>query len=192
MHTRPALWQKNILQVQPSQRHWLVDAGSLTLKLKKHCAQFQVTRINQTRAPLQLSEQAPLQRPTGRTILQRQVLLHCDGAPVVFAHTVTSIERVGRDWPFFNALGNKALGLALFSNPLIYRNPFEYAHLKSSDWLYQAAAQALRQSSFPYNLPATLLARRAVFQHEKHANSRMMVTEVMLPSVFLLTRKPES
>jgi chorismate-pyruvate lyase len=79
----------------------------------------------------------------------------------------------------------------LFSNPLIYRSPFEYAHLKSSDWLYQAAAQALRQSSFPYNLPATLLARRAVFQHEKHANSRMMVTEVMLPSVFLLTRKPE-
>ena len=106
-------WQCHVPRIDLSLTHWLTDPGSLTQKLKNHCQHFSVQRINQLSSPLSLSETTPMQLPRGRSVLQRQVVLICDGVPAVFAHTVTPMERVGHDWPFFNQLGNRALGVAL-------------------------------------------------------------------------------
>ena len=183
-------WQRHVPRIDLSHTHWLTDSGSLTQKLKKHCQHFSVQRINQRSAPLALAEIAQMQRSRGRSVLQRQVLLICNGVPAVFAHTVTPIERVSRDWPFFNQLGNRALGVALFSNPLIRRVSFEYTRLRAQDALYQMAQKALNQHSFNITLPPHLWARRCVFIHTRHTNSRMMVTEVMLPSIYTLQPTP--
>ena len=114
-------WQSYTPRIEPHHRHWLTDSGSLTLKLKRHCEQFQVIRAFQGSSSLHLSEQAPLQLRLRERIISRNVLLCCDQQPVVFGHTVTALSTLKRHWPFFNSLGQKALGLALFFNPLIER-----------------------------------------------------------------------
>lgn len=180
-------WQSAVPRIHRPHRHWLTGAGSLTQKLKAHSHTFSVIRIHQKHAPLQQSECANLHLPRGKQILQRQVVLLCDGAPAVFAHTVTDAARVSADWPFFNGLGSRALGVALFANPLIHRLSFEYTRLNAHDTLYLAAAAALRQSGFNDALPPHLWARRCVFTQRRRPNSRMMVTEVMLPAVYTLS-----
>ncbi|TDR28842.1 chorismate--pyruvate lyase family protein [Hydromonas duriensis] len=181
-------WQRHVPQIQRKHQHWLTDTGSLTQKLKNHCEQFVVQRVRQNRAFLNLSETKSLCLPLGRRILQRQVLLICDDSPVVFAHTVTALERAGRDWPFFNQLGNRALGLTLFANPLVCRSDFEYTRICAQDALYQIAQTALHTHHFKVNLPRHIWARRCLFQHVRHQNSRMMVTELMLPEIYQLEK----
>ena len=186
MTARHSPWQSAVPRIERTHRHWLTGAGSLTQKLKSHSSEFAVIRIHQKRAPLQQSEHLNLQLPRARRVLQRQVLLLCDGVPVVFAHTVTDFARATKDWHFFNALGNRSLGMTLFANPLIHRLTFEYTRLTTHDFLYQSAMSALHQAGFNSALPVHLWARRSVFSHRRHPNSRMMVTEVMLPAVYLL------
>lgn len=180
-------WQTAVPRIHRQHRHWLTGTGSLTQKLKAHCQNFTVIRIQQNHAPLQQAESAHLRLPRTRRIVQRQVLLLCDGTPTVFAHTVTDAARVSMDWHFFNGLGNRALGVALFANPLIERLIFEYTRLSTHDALYVAAAAALCQSGFNDQLPPHLWARRCVFGQRRRPNSRMMVTEVMLPAVYALS-----
>ena len=177
-------WQQHVPRIASIHSHWLTDPGSLTQKLKNHCQCFTVQRINQVSAPLHLSETVAMKLPRTRHVLQRQVLLICNGAPAVFAHTVTPMASVSRDWPFFNQLGNRALGVALFANPLIQRISFEYTRLCAHDALYQMAQTALQQNGHAADLPPHLWARRCVFTHSRRPNSRMMVTEVMLPEVY--------
>lgn len=180
-------WQQNVPRIEPSHRHWLTDSGSLTRKLKAHSSTFSVRRINQKPAPLSLAEHQSLSLPVHRSVLQREVLLLCNGQAAVFAHTVTPLESASRDWPFFNQLGNRSLGVSLFPNPLIRRIRFEYTRLSRHDALYQAAQSALIAEGFSADLPPHVWARRCIFTHRRRPSSRMMVTEVMLPLVYTLT-----
>lgn len=179
-------WQQKVPRIESAHRHWLTDKMSLTRKLKNHSQSFSVRRINQNPSPLQLSEVDPLQLPRHRRVLQRQVLLVCNGEAAVFAHTVTPLERASRDWPFFSQLGNRSLGVSLFPNPLIRRADFQYTRLCQKDALYQAAQAALNAHGFNVTLPTHVWARRCLFSHRRRAGSRMMVTEVMLPLVYSL------
>jgi chorismate--pyruvate lyase len=186
----PALhspWQTYVPRIIRAHRHWLTDVGSLTQKLKQHSQTFTVVRQAQQRAPTPLAESNAIDMPSQRRTWQREVLLLCDGIPVVYAHTITPLESVSRDWPFFKRLGNQALGVALFANPLIRRAHFEYTRLSERDQLYQTTQAAI--ASYGLSLPKHIWARRCVFQHSRHKDSRMMVTEVMLPTLYNLHKK---
>ena len=184
--SRQSPWQTYVPRIEQHHRHWLTDAGSLTLKLKRHCHDFRVIRTFQAKTALHLSEQAPLQLRLADRVMSRNVILCCDNQPVVFGHTVTALDTLKRHWPFFNGLGQKALGLALFFNPLIQRQAFEFTRLSSHDMLYRLAQEALAQHAFNITLPPHLWARRCIFTHQRQPNSRMMVTEVMLPAIYEL------
>ncbi len=185
-------WQTYVPRIDKRHQHWLTDTNSLTLKLKRHCQQFQVLRAFQGKRALHLSEYQAIQRPLARPVMTRDVILCCDGQPVVIGHTITALDALKRHWPFFNALGNKALGLTLFFNPLITRKPFEYTRLARHDMLYQLAQKTLKAQGFQVDLPEYLWARRGVFVHQRQKGSRMMVTEIMLPSVYTLTELRKS
>lgn len=185
-------WQSYTPRIEPHHRHWLTDSGSLTLKLKRHCEQFQVIRAFQGSSSLHLSEQAPLQLRLRERIISRNVLLCCDQQPVVFGHTVTALSTLKRHWPFFNSLGQKALGLALFFNPLIERQAFEFTRLSAHDMLYRLTDQSLKAEGFKITLPQHLWARRCLFTHHQYPGSKMMVTEVMLPAVYELHERRKS
>lgn len=180
-------WQSYVPRIDRIHRHWLTDTGSLTKKLKEHSQKFTVIRQAQRLAPTSLSESEAINMPNRRRTWQRDVLLLCDGIPVVYAHTITPLESVSRDWPFFKRLGNQALGVALFATPLIQRGRFEYTRLNEKDPLYQSAQAAVTQ--YGLVLPKHIWARRCIFHHSRHKNSCMMVTEIMLPPVYKLHKK---
>ena len=46
----------------------------------------------------------------------REVLLECDGVPVIFAHSVLSTARSGRLGRWFAGLGSRSLGSLLFAH----------------------------------------------------------------------------
>ena len=58
--------------------------------------------------------------------------------------------------------------------------------------LYRLVNHALKTKGFDSQLPQHLWARRCVFTHRQHSNSKMMVTEVMLPAVYELRELKKS
>ncbi|MBO9536879.1 chorismate lyase [Herbaspirillum sp.] len=162
-------------------RAWLADPGSMTLKLKARTRDFSVRLLRQRSGPVLADEYAALGVPARSRVVERDVILHCDGRPVVFGHTVLSTSSVKSDWPFFSKLGNTPLGANLFFDPLVGRSPIEYAKLPASHPLMRRIAAALPGEA----IPAALYARRSLFSRR---GGVLMVTDVFLPALGALMR----
>ena len=157
--------------------HWLVDAGSLTQRLRARCRTFSVTSVNQRWAKPQSDEATLLGlRPQQRALL-REVCLNCDDQPVVFAHSVLPRASLCGPWHGLARLGARPLGAALFANAEVVRTPLSYRRLQPRHTLYQRAAALLQPGV------GCLWARRSVFTLR---GSSIMVTEVFLPGVLAL------
>jgi chorismate--pyruvate lyase len=155
-------------------RHWLVDDGSLTQRLRAKCGRFSVERVRQRRAR-PLPDEALLLRmhPHERALL-REVSLCSDGHPVVFAHSVLPRSSLRGAWHGLGRLGTKPLGAALFANPHVIRKPLAFRKLLPHHALYARAVELLAER------PDCLWARRSLFLLN---NSPILVTEVFLPGV---------
>lgn len=158
-------------------RDWLVDAGSLTQRLRARCQQFSVSHVMQRWACPQPDEATLLGlRPHHRALL-REVCLNCDGEPVVFAHSVLPRASLRGAWHDLGRLGARPLGAALFANAQVVRTPLSYRRLLPRHALYQRAVAVMQAH------PPCLWARRSVFTLQ---GASILVTEVFLPKV--LTR----
>ena len=160
----------------PALRDWLLAPGSLTARLRAHCLRFDVRVLRQASA-LCVSDQAAavgLARPL--RVQEREVLLLCDGLPVVYAQTVLPAGRSSADWPFFHALGSRSLGSALFCDPAIVRGALQHARLSARHPLARRALAAL-PSADP---GATLHARRCLYRRRR---GLLLVTELFLPAI---------
>ena len=153
---------------------WLTRPGSLTAHLRRHCPAFNVLRLRQGLGQPHLDEWAPLQLPRPRRVLVREVLLRCGDTPLVFAHSVTTLESVDGPWRALAGLGNRPLGEALFLNPRITREPLEYGRIDARHPLYRAAVTALPLT------PRQLWARRARYLLD---GAPLLVSEVFLPGL---------
>lgn len=161
-------------------RAWLAEGGSLTSRLMAHSNAFRVQRLHQ-RTALCLPDEAVvigMQRP-GR-VWEREVLLRCDGAAVVFAHTVVPLSATASDWPLFNALGERSLGSTLFYDPLVQRGDLQFARIRAGHPLMLRARAALGAADAP-----VLYARRCLYRRHR---GTLLVTEVFLPQVLALRR----
>ena len=166
-------------------RAWLTAGGSLTARLTAHSDAFRVQRLHQ-RTAICLADEARvigMQRP-GR-VLEREVLLRCDGAPVVFAHTVVPMSATATDWPLFNALGERSLGSTLFYDPLVTRGELEFARIRAGHPLMQRARAALGAG---VDGGTVLYARRCLYRRRRGS---LLVTEVFLPAVLALTERTQ-
>jgi chorismate--pyruvate lyase len=177
---RQALWHRHVNAVgaPAALRPWLTAGGSLTARLTAHSAAFRVQRLHQ-RTALCLADEARaigMARP-GR-VWEREVLLRCDGAPVVFAHTVVPMSATAADWPLFNALGERSLGTTLFYDPLVARGELEFARIRAGHPLMRRARAALGADG-----DTVLYARRCLYRRHRGV---LLVTEVFLPSVLAL------
>lgn len=179
---RQANWVGHVLAVNAPHdlRHWLTGSGSLTAKLKSHSETFRVQVLHQQVATC-LSDEARaigLHRP-GR-VWEREVLLRCDNAPVVFAHTVVPMSADATDWPLFSALGERSLGTTLFGDPRVTRGTLEYARLRASHPLALRARAALAAEGHAALDEQLLYARRCLYRRRQ---GTLLVTEVFLPRV---------
>ena len=182
---RQARWHRHVNAVAPgaAMRAWLTAGGSLTARLVAHSAAFRVQRLHQ-RSALCLADEAQaigMARP-GR-VWEREVLLRCDGKPVVFAHTVVPLSDSASDWPLFGALGERSLGSTLFYDPLVRRGELEFARLRAGHPLAQRARAALGDQDGH----SIYHARRCLYRRHQ---GTLLVTEVFLPAVIDLIAAP--
>jgi chorismate--pyruvate lyase len=175
---RHAHWFSHVNGVNPSSgmRSWLTDRRSLTDKLIAGSRQFRVQRLHQQRALSLPDEFAMLSATRRRCVSEREVLLLCDGDPVVFAHTVVPMDATASDWPFFSALGERSLGTTLFGDPQVARGSLQFARLHAEHPLVQRACLATGAGS----IERPLYARRCMFRRK---NGLLLVTEVFLPTI---------
>jgi chorismate--pyruvate lyase len=103
----------------------------------------------------------------------REVVLECDGRPVIFAHTTLATVAPGRLSRWMAGLGNRSLGSLLFSYPGFRRGTIEFLRLDARHPLYRRAA-ALGP------VGASLWARRSL---HRLGWQQVLVTEVFLPAI---------
>jgi len=156
---------------------WLASPGSLTARLIAHSTAFRVQRLHQHSAVCFADEAAVLGLARPVRAWEREVLLRCDGQPVVFAHTVVPSTSTASDWPLFSALGEKSLGSTLFYDPLVARGSLEFARIRAGHPLMQRARAALGGE---LDASAVLYARRCLYRRRQ---GLLLVTEVFLPPV---------
>ena len=167
-------WEQPLfrLMVPGALRSWLLELGSLTARCQSASKQFRVKLLRADSGPSLMAPHGRQQRPM---VNQREVLLECDGVPVIFAHTELPLVPRGRLTRWLAGLGSRSLGSLLFAYPGFKRGRIEVRRLHAHDVLYQHAVQATGLSGQPQ-----LWARRS-----KHVLGRqsVLVTEVFLPAI---------
>ena len=109
-------------------------------------------------------------------VWEREVLLRCDGEPVVFAHTVVPLSDSASDWPLFGHLGERSLGSTLFYDPLVRRGGLEFARLRAGHPLVQRAHAALGAAG-----DTVYYARRCLYR--RHQGTLLVTEECLLSKV---------
>jgi chorismate--pyruvate lyase len=179
------MWRRNALAVGAPEaiREWLTSAGSLTARLTAHSSAFRVQRLHQKSALCLADEAHAIGLERRGHVWEREVLLRCDGEPVVFAHTVVPLSATANDWPLFSALGERSLGTTLFYDPLVERGELEFARIRPGHPLMQRACAALGCDGH-----TVLYARRCLYRRKR---GTLLVTEVFLPRVASLAPVPQ-
>jgi len=114
---------------------WLCAEGSLTQRLTDAGNQdFRVQLLDQQQQPARADEAEALGIADKQPVWVRQVLLHTDGAPRVFARSVAPLSALGSAAVELNKLGTSSLGHLLFRNPQIRRGPIEISRYPV-EWL---------------------------------------------------------
>lgn len=176
---RMAHWRAHVNTVNApcSLRHWLTGGGSLTAKLKAHSSAFRVQKLHQQPALCLADEAHAVGLHRSSRVVEREVLLRCDGVPVVFGHTVVPTTATASDWPAFSALGEKSLGSTLFGDPQVHRGALEYARLRAT---HPLAMRACAAAGVVLGEGEMLYARRCLYRRHRGV---LLVTEVFLPHV---------
>ncbi|MFZ2971375.1 MAG: chorismate lyase [Ferribacterium limneticum] len=154
---------------------WLTEPGSLTARCQRHSRQFRVRLLRYEKGHA-LADEGLLLKPSRHPAWVREVVLECDGVPVIFAHTTLSTASNGRLSRWLSRLGSNSLGSLLFTHPGFQRGAIEFRRLDQRHPLFQRAA-ALGMAG------DTLWARRSL--HRLGAQ-QVLVTEVFLPAVAFL------
>lgn len=178
--TSRAAWSTHLpATVAPALRDWLTETGSLTARLIAHSTQFRVRRIRQADGLVGLDDQTTLQLPRRIQVHQRDVVLECDGRPVVFAQSCMPLSATASDWPVFGRLGERSLGSVLFGDPLVQRGPLQFARLplRHALMLQLDASLGVGRDVRP---DAMLLARRCLYRRRRGI---LLVSEIFLPCI---------
>jgi chorismate--pyruvate lyase len=154
---------------------WLLDAGSLTDRLKRSCPGcFSVHVLDEGWQRPRLDEAQVLNMPASTVGWVRQVQLLCDGKPWVFARTIIPASTLTGEQRKLTHLGNRPLGAFLFADPGMQRGPVELACIVPGQSMFSCATGNLER------LPEQIWGRRSVF---RVGGKPLLVTEVFLPAV---------
>lgn len=156
---------------------WLLEPGSLAARCVAASGQFQV-RVLTHRSGQPLPDEAAV--VDGGRASVREVVLECDGRPVIFAHTVVPASPRGRLTRWLAGLGSRSLGSLLFAYPGFKRGALEFRRLDRRHPLYR------RAGSIAPITTASLWARRSL---HRLGTQRVLVTEVFLPAIAQLAEQ---
>lgn len=174
------------VRADAAMRDWLTTPGSLTARLIAHSRQFRVQKLRQAPNLCLADEAAAIGLARPQRVWEREVLLRCDGRPVVYGHTVVPMRATATDWPLFSALGERSLGTTLFYDPLVQRGQLEFARIRPGHPLLARVHAALKGDGVRSD--ATYYARRCLYRRRQ---GLLLVTEVFLPAVLKLAANPD-
>lgn len=169
-HWQPASAYPHLTQ---QQQGWLLEAGSLTAKLKRHCQHFSVKVLNEAPFDLTKEQQALLNTPLSQA-LNREVLLLCDDKPMVYAQSWLPADDTLKKQQLLS-MGTRPLGDVIFQDPSLSRTEIEVAQF-SEQHTIQTLLAVLGKESKP------LWGRRSVFSL---SNAHFLVAEVFLPEAYI-------
>lgn len=166
-------WQPPQALVVPDAhlKNWLMDTGSLTERLQSVCRQFNVAVLGHEVAPITEEESQCLYKQTavsGHTQV-REVVLHGDQVPWVFARSLMPQAFIDECMRDLGTLGNQPLGKILFNDARFKRLGFELIHCGKENPLFSALGIVPEH---------TLWGRRSLFEFQAHS---IMVCEIFLP-----------
>lgn len=167
-----AQWRSRLIGggQSPLLRSWLTEPDSLTARCQRACGEFRV-RLLRFGKDRPLSDERDI-----RLAWVREVVLECDGVPVIFAHTFLSTADKGRLNRWLGRLGSRSLGSLLFAYPGFQRGAIEFSRLDRRHPLYRRAARVVDVGEY-------LWARRS---EHRLGHQKVVVTEVFLPGINLL------
>ena len=174
--TPDTFWSGATIGCDPALHAWLHDHGSLTRRIQQRCREFAVQPLRSGLATIAHDEAALLGVRPQQSAYSREVLLHADGVPVVFAHSACAPHHLQGPWAALGGLGNQPLGAMLFSHPQVERMPLRFKALRANHPLHRRIAASLP-------IPDSLWARRSLFTLH---GAPLLVTEVFLPEILLL------
>ncbi|MDD2892283.1 MAG: chorismate lyase [Halothiobacillaceae bacterium] len=175
-------WNRAALGCGADMHPWLHDHGSLTARIQQRCERFAVHPVRSGLARIACDEAAVLGIAPHRLAYSREVFLHADCKPAVFAHSACRADDLRGAWQAMKGLGNRSLGSLLFTHPLVVRHPLHFAALRPHHPLYQSAISAIDSR------PDRLWARRSLFTLR---GAPLLVTEVFLPAILKLGLRNE-
>lgn len=171
-------WRRQLVHGVPhaALADWLSEPDSLTARCQRHCGAF---RVHLLRSGLLRSIDDAADRR--RLVQGREVLLECDGVPVIFAHSELLTAPFGgvtngRLTRWLAGLASRSLGSLLFTYPGFKREPLEFRQLDARHPLYRRAVVWADEAP-------ELWARRSV---HRLGQQSLCVTEVFLPAILRL------
>lgn len=159
---------------------WLTEPGSLTARCQQACRHFRVRLLAYGRQRPFPDEAAFCGLHRGQPAWVREVLLECDGIPVIFAHTLLPRRPGGRLTRWLAGLGSRSLGSLLFAYPGFDRGGIEFVRLDQRHPLFRRALAATGLAGV-----GELWARRSA---HSLAGQTVLVTEIFLPAIARLGR----
>ncbi|VAW55148.1 Chorismate--pyruvate lyase [hydrothermal vent metagenome] len=152
-------------------KSWLFDGRSLTARLIDRCdGKFSVKVLSVYRGTPFPDEIKALNLTMRSRAIIRQVLLLCDGQPLVYARTIIPISSLRGPLRGVALLGNKSLGAILFADKSMQRLPVE-----------AASVSARHQIHMPLPITEPIWGRRSVFILKQKS---VLVSEFFLPELF--------
>src|SRR5258708_16195468 len=121
--TFDTLWQLLPVCAEPRLRRWLLDRGSLTLRIQLRCDDFRLDLLSQHTAAVDRGERAVLGVRAGVQCVVREVSLNCGRRPVVFAHSVVESRALRGPGRILITLAARPLCAPLFADPRLHRYP---------------------------------------------------------------------
>lgn len=156
-------------------RDWLLDAGSLTGRLRRTCQGcFAVRVIDEGWQRPRRDEARLLGMRPARLGWVREVQLLCNGVPWVFARTVIPLRTLSGAQRRLIQLGDRPLGAFLFADPGMQRASVEIARILAGQAMFEQATAGLGVG------PGEIWGRRSVF---RVGGKPLLVTEVFLPAL---------
>lgn len=110
----------------PEARSWLLERGSLTLRLRRQYPGLEVRIVREGLDPLLPDEAIRLALPTLSQAWVREVTLHDGSLGLLQARTVIPDWSPDNPWSELQRLGSRPLGEILFRNSGLERSEFEF------------------------------------------------------------------
>lgn len=155
-------------KIPPHVHHWLSETGSLTARLEAVAGSVRVQVLHEGLGRAFASERQRLRLPHDHCLWVREVVLESRHAPLVAARTVAPRETLQGRGAGFGRLGNRPLGVLLFSHPAVERGDSQWVRLGPSSWRLPLSA-------------APRWGRRTLFYIDA---APLLVSEFFLPSLF--------